>query len=795
MPPKFYKRNYKSKGTSKINSLNLNTAKYLFIVESPSKCPKIENYLGSDYCCIASIGHIRSVDGLKSIDTKKSFIPTFNIISEKRGHIDEMRKIISKFSKNNIYIATDDDREGEAIGWHICMLFDLPIETTKRVIFHEVTKTAIIECLNNPTVINMDLVYAQHARQVLDIIVGYKISPILWKYLFNNKENSLSAGRCQTPALRLIYENHKDKKDELETKYKITGNFLSQQINFNLSNEIIDKEKVLEFLELSCNFKHMLSIDKPKLSTKTPPKPFHTSRLLQTASNVLNMSPKETMSLCQKLYQNGYITYMRTESSQYSKVFLDQAKDFLIKHYNNNKYIGDLNKIENKDNNNPHEAVRVTKLETRTLGNCDEPRMNTLYKLIWKNTIESCMSDASYNVSRIQITAPMEYKYTNSIEIPVFLGWKQIEEKSSLIDIQTSKSTELMSLKTIEKLNSPVEYNEITSELSVKNKHSHYTEANLIQTLETLEIGRPSTFATIVETIQERGYVTKKDIPGKLINCEEYTLKGNEITIEEKEKEFGKEKQKLVIEAVGIVTIEFLLKHYDELFNYEYTKNMENELDEISSGKTTNWSDICSSCYDEIKKLTKSIVNIEKQSYYIKDGYEYIFEKYGPAIKHTKEDGTIEYTPAKKDMNIDLDKLKNQEYSLDELIAINEKSIGEHEGHQIYIKDGKYGLYVDYNDKKISLKSLKKKIEAITLKDVLPIIQNELSNTKSVLRELNEYMNVRKGQYGAYVYYKKPGDKKPRFLNIKKCPHGYLNCSVDTLVDWLVETYKIEIPK
>ena len=329
MPPKQYKKNYKTKPTNTLLSQNT-SAKYLIIVESPSKCAKIEHFLGEDYCCIASKGHIRSIDGLKAIDTKNGFVPTFSIIDEKKEHIESMRKMIANFSKPNIILASDDDREGEAIAWHICQLFDLPIETTQRIIFHEVTKNAIIDAVKSPTLLNMNLVHAQHARQVLDIIVGYKISPFLWKYLYNNKSNSLSAGRCQTPTLRLVYDNEKEsemkikngKENGLEIRHKIKGVFFSKAIEFILEYEFENDADVLDFLEKSKNHKHLLKIGDETSSTKSPPKPLHTSRLLQLASNSLHISPKETMSLCQKLYKNCFITYIRTESSHYYSVFL-----------------------------------------------------------------------------------------------------------------------------------------------------------------------------------------------------------------------------------------------------------------------------------------------------------------------------------------------------------------------------------------------------------------------------------------------------------------------------------------
>ena len=220
MPPKIFKKYSKKSSASTIMSGNVSTAKYLIIVESPSKCAKIETYLGDNYCCIASRGHLRTIDGLKSIDTKGDFAPTFSIIPEKKDHIDAMRGIISGFSKQHILLATDDDREGEAIAWHICELFQLSVEDTPRITFHEVTKPALIDAVKRPTKINMPLVKAQQARQVLDVIVGYKISPFLWKYLYHNKSNSLSAGRCQTPALRLVYDNEMNKRENGELEYK-----------------------------------------------------------------------------------------------------------------------------------------------------------------------------------------------------------------------------------------------------------------------------------------------------------------------------------------------------------------------------------------------------------------------------------------------------------------------------------------------------------------------------------------------------------------------------------------------
>ena len=367
---------------------------------------------------------------------------------------------------------------------------------------------------------------------------------------------------------------------------------------------------------------------------------------------------------------------------------------------------------------------------------------------------------------------------------------EKIDEKGEPAENENVLTSLRMYLLNLESTNTPATYNTITSELHVTNKHQHYTEASLINTLETLGIGRPSTFATIVDTIQERGYVVRTDIDGVAKTCEEYQLSGQTINTTKVEKVFGAEKQKLVIQPVGVLTIEFLLQYYQDMFSYEYTKNMEYELDKVSCGEHTDWAAICRDCVAEIKRQSMPVRQITKQSYVIQDGYEFIFEKYGPSIKHTLEDGTVEYITARKD--VDLEKLKANEYTLDELIETTERNIGKLENQDVYVKTGRYGLYVEYGDKRISIKSPDLTFDNIKIDDVEKLL--ETPKEKSVLRELNSHMDIRRGQYGAYVYYKRPDMKKPQFLNIKKCPHGFLNCSVETLVEWLCTTYNLPPP-
>ena len=792
-----YKKYKKSTVSKNPSQPNVNaSAKYLIIVESPSKCKKIEEYLGMEYMCIASNGHIRAAGGLKSIDTKKTFEPTFTIIEEKKEHVEKMRNIIAGFSKENIILATDDDREGEAIAWHICQVFDLSVQMTRRILFHEITKTAIIHAVQNPLYININLVHAQHARQVLDIIVGYKISPFLWKYLYNNKSNSLSAGRCQTPALRLVYDNEKEKENGngMETKYKTNGSFFSKNLIFELNREFDKSGEVLDFLEKTRIFHHKITIGLPKESIRSAPKPFNTSRLLQTASNVLHISPKETMSICQKLYQNGLITYMRTESSQYSKTFLDIAKKYILNEWTDEKYLGNVDALEIKDATNPHEAIRITNLETKHILNTekDDKRMSAVYRMIWKNTVESCMADAKYNNIKVQISAPLEYHYIHTLEIPIFIGWHKVDEKQeNLVSLQNSPSAMHMYIQSIAKSPNPAPYNFIESMVVVRNKHQHYTEATLIQRLENLGIGRPSTFATIVETIQERGYVLRTDLEGKKTKCVEYKLEDNSIKESTADKIFGNEKNKLVIQPIGVITIEFLLQNFQSMFSYGYTKQMEEQLDLVSYGEQPDWSTICKNCYSQIKDLSKQMDSVVKQIFNIEAGYDFMFEKYGPSIKHTMEDGTIEYLSVKKDMNVDLCKLKMGEYTLDDLIENTNRCLGEYQGEQIFIKRGRYGVYVEWNDRKESMKSINKPMDEITLKEVeeyLTELETKKTKEPAILRQLNAEMSIRKGKFGPYVFYKRLDMKKPQFLNIKPFKDSFFSCDADTLIKWLHET-------
>ena len=796
--------------------------KTVVIVESPAKCKKIESFLGPGFKCIASFGHLRGFgNGLKSIDVDNNFRPSYQVLDGKDRYMKPLRQAIT--NSDEVILATDDDREGEAIAWHICDEFDLPVSTTKRIIFHEITKKAIQDAVKTPTVVNMDMVHAQQARQILDLIVGYKLSPILWKNISRNSKEGLSAGRCQTPALRLVYDNYNDIKSSPGKKvYNTIGYFTKHNLPFQLNNNFDNEESMGEFLEESVEHKHKFSLQPVRNTKKKPPTPFTTSALQQTSSNELHISPKETMKLAQTLYEGGFITYMRTDSKTYSEDFVKTVKkrvtekwgeeyifeniDSLTLRVNDNKEEetgkddsdGDGKKGTKKgkksttkgkkgtkkpDNNaqEAHEAIRPTNILLENVPEEMQPRERKLYHLIWKHTLESCMATATYKAVTAKITAAgdetNEYRY--STEQVVFPGWKVVggyEKENPIFSY----------LKTLKK-NSVLEYKKITSKVSLKDLKMHYTEAKLVQLLENKGIGRPSTFSSLIDKIQDRGYVKKQNVKGQKIMCVDFELEGNELNEIENEREFGNEKNKLVIQPLGIMVIEFLVKNFDELFVYEYTKKMEDSLDLIAKQQMI-WHNLCQQCLDIIVKLSKDVIG-DRQVIKIDDYHTYMIGKYGPVIKYEVGE-KVSFKKVKKD--IDLERLKNGEYKLEEIIETGDfkgRLLGRYSDEELYLKKGKFGLFVTWGDNKKSLNFLKKEESEIELDDILPILKQP--KNPNILRELNENISIRNGKYGAYIFFKTPAMKKPRFLKLKGFEDDYGSCANGTLLTWIKETYKV----
>lgn len=765
----------------------------LVIVESPAKCEKIESYLGSEYKCVASFGHLQELKSLKDIDISNNCKPRFTPIQSKSKQIDFIRSKI--INAKEVILATDDDREGEAISWHICNLFNLPITTTKRIIFHEITKPAILHSINNPTILNMNIVNSQFGRQILDILVGYKITPVLWEKISRTKK--LSAGRCQTIALRLVYDRQTEINNSKGVKsYNTTGYFSDKNIPFTLNHNFEDEKQLIAFLEDSKTHTHSLLIEKPKDSIRHPPLPFNTSSLQQAASNELHCSPKVTMLLCQKLYESGYITYMRTETKKYSNDFIKSATEFITNSHGINYVNSSIASIKLEDPSNntsaqPHEAIRPTNISLMPASIDITKQEKQMYNLIWKNTIESCMSNALFKTLLVKINAPQNYEYTYCCESIVFLGWKIIaynNNKNSAID-----ATKTMAYEYLPKIiNKILPYKKIVSKLTLKAIKSHYGEACLINLLEEKGIGRPSTFSSLIEKIQNRGYVKLENITGQLITCQDYYLETNTISVVKEERQFGNEKNKLVIQNTGILVIELLLKLYPTIFDYEYTKTMESNLDIIAHGNKNYW-EICLDCLREINTLNnlntpkQAKSSIKSEDIIIDNNHVYMIGKYGPVIKCLTSDPPT-FLSVKH--NIDLTKLKNQEYKLEDIIEKNivlNKILGQYNGADVILKKGKFGLYACWDKNKKSLNNINIEESNIVLEDVIKIIENNKSSNENILREISKEISIRKGKgsYGDYIFYKTSKMSKPKFIKLNKFKEDYLTCPSTDIINFI----------
>ena len=496
---------------------------------------------------------------------------------------------------------------------------------------------------------------------------------------------------------------------------------------------------------------------------------------------------------------------MRTDSKIYSNDFIKLANNYITKTYgiqyiNNDTLVGENgeNKKSNKkkeivaDNyrQEAHEAIRPTNISLKELPETFDSKEKRMYKLIWTNTLESCMSASSYYSVTASISAPENVYYSFSTELIDFPGWKIVENKFS------RENKDYQYLQTIKK-NTPIPYKKIYSKVSIKGSKTHYTEAKLVQLLEEKGIGRPSTFSSLIDKIQERGYVKKEDVKGKEMICSDFELEDGEISEIEIKREFGNEKGKLIIQPLGIIVIEFLYKYFKELFNYEYTNIMETSLDKISKGELI-WFEVCASCNKELDELIESIKNETKYEYQIDDTNTYMIGKYGPVIKcveETEDGKEISFKSVKKD--IDLSKITNGEYKLDDIVDNNKKEnsqhiLGKYQGEDIILRKGKFGLYASWGKNSKTLKELgNRPIDNITLNEVIEILENGCG----IIREISSNVSIRKGAKGDYIFYKNSKMKKPTFHDIKsfiiETKEDYKICDKTILKSWISEKYKI----
>lgn len=554
--------------------MSAKSIKNLVIVESPAKAKKIGGYLGKDYVVMASVGHIRSIakkapKGQKTIDTDHNFETIYEIDSDKKNVVKELKQAVK--NAETVWLASDEDREGEAIAWHLCQVLGLDPAKTNRITYHEITKPAIQEAIQHPRHIDMDLVHAQQARQILDRLVGFELSPVVWRKVPGGK----SAGRVQSPAVRLLVEREREIANfKPAITFKTTGEFTkdSNRIKANLDKDFASEEEATGFLDSLANSQYTVASVNKTTGTRKPQPPFTTSTMQQDANAKLGFSTSATMTIAQKLYQSGYITYMRTDSVNLSSQALAQASDYIKSTYGEQYHQFRTFKTKTAGAQEAHEAIRPTDLTREDVPG--DARTKKLYGLIRNRTLATQMTDAKIDRTTVTIDiSNREEKFIAKGEVIAFDGFLRV--------YGTSKDELLPDLTSGDRL----ELQQATSRQSFSHPPARYTEGSLVKKLEELEIGRPSTYATILSNIQTRGYAVKGDSDGVErevveLSTDGHTVKRNVVT-----EKTGSTKGKLVPTDAGMVVADFLTDHFNDIVDYDFTAKVEKELDEIAENK------------------------------------------------------------------------------------------------------------------------------------------------------------------------------------------------------------------
>jgi DNA topoisomerase-1 len=749
----------------------------LVIVESPGKIKKIQSFLGENYRVCASYGHIRDLaSGNSGIDKTNGFIPKYIVSSDKKDVVSGLKKLAD--NAEIIYLAGDNDREGEAISWHVKEVLKQPESKFKRIVFTEITKKAIEEAIKNPVELDINLVNAQQARRVLDRLVGFDLSPLLWKKVKPN----LSAGRVQSVALRIIVEKEKEIKDFKTTSdFKVVSRFNKDNQEFSglLDTRFEKKEESKKFLE-SCKSSEFIveSVEK-KPGKKTSPAPFTTSTLQQVASSKYGFSLNRIMSAAQSLYEGGHITYMRTDSVILSEDALNsietEIKSKYGKEYSNRKTY----KTKAKGAQEAHEAIRPVDFSKEHAGDSDDCRK--IYNLIWKRTMASQMSDAQ--VERTTITTKVtnaKEKFITKGEVITFDGFLKLYsiEPNQGDEDEEGDSGLLPNLKIGDKLN----FTEIKASQSFKKPPMRYSEANIVKKLEDLGIGRPSTYASIISTIQKREYVEIKDIESVEKTVDSLTLYNNgNLTEESKKESFGGEKKKMVPSEIGIMVTDYLVEHFKDVMDYGFTASVENDFDEIAKGNSI-WNNVISNFYnpfqEKIKEASKEEGKISSKELGVhpennKKIYAK-FGKFGPMIQMG------ENTDEEKPKFVKIDKATGKDFNtitLEEAILLLKwpRELGNYNEKPVTVSKGKFGPYVKYESSFVSIPETYDP-EKITFDECVELLKEKIKeNNNRVIKEFkSKGISVLNGKYGPYINkgknnYKIPEYKEAKELTLKDC--------------------------
>ena len=731
----------------------------LVIVESPAKAKKIEEFLGKDYKVMSSYGHIRDLKKKELSINEKTMEPDYEIPEEKKKLVTELKTNAKKAKK--IWLASDEDREGEAISWHLCEVLGLDEEKTNRIVFHEITKQAILDAIKNPRHLDMNLVNAQQARRVLDRLVGFKLSPILWRKV----KPALSAGRVQSVAVRLIVEREREiQKFQSVPYYRVTAIFAlisdsgnATEVKAELDQRFNTHEEVEAFLEKCKDAKFMVESVTKKPLKRSPAPPFTTSTLQQEAARKLGFTVVQTMMIAQKLYESGRITYMRTDSVNLSTLCSNASKDEIIREYGKEYSQTRAYHTSSKGAQEAHEAIRPTYMNEPTIeGTVQEKR---LYELIWKRTIASQMADAQLEKTTISINiGNTSEKFVATGEVVSFDGFLKVYLESTDDEEHAEDASHILpALKEGDEL----QRREILATEKYSLAPARYTEASLVKKLEDLGIGRPSTYAPTISTIQQRQYVVKGDKTGEERTFTIDSLKGIKITQKLKKEMAGSEKGKLLPTDIGIVVNDFLMENFPNIMNYNFTADVEKKFDDIAEGKTewTNWmKDFDKGFEPEVKEVLearnqhkageRNLGNDPKtgKPVFVKIG------RFGPVVQigSAEDKDKPQFAQLPSDKSIET-------ITLEEALELFKlpRELGEYEGITVTVGSGRYGPYILHNRKYVSIPKEDDPL-TITLDRAIELIKEKReAEEKRHLKVFDEddKMEILNGKYGPYIAY------------------------------------------
>ena len=732
------------------------------IVESPGKIGKLQKFLGKDYIVKSSIGHIRDLQDKKlSVDIEHGFTPEYVIPADKKKVVAELKKLVGEVK--TVWLASDEDREGEAISWHLYEVLGLKDKDTKRIVFHEITEEAILNAVKNPREINMDLVDAQQARRVLDRLVGFEVSPILWRKI----QPKLSAGRVQSVALRLVVDREREiMAFNREAYYKTDAVFTPEggnvKVNATLGTRFKTVEEARKFLEDCAGAEFRVgSIDK-KAATRCPAAPFTTSTMQQEAARKLHFPVNTTMRVAQSLYEKGLITYMRTDSTNLSKLALGASRDYIVKNFGENYSKTRQYRTTSKGAQEAHEAIRPTYIGNTSIEGT--PQEQKLYNLIWKRTIASQMADASLLNTNIRIVNDRrEEKFAVQATQIVFDGFLKVYMES-YDDQQDEQEVILPALNVGDRM--------IPQSFSSSGKFTtpppRYSEASLVKKLEELGIGRPATYGTIISTLTTgRGYIVKGDKEGEKIPVTCLSMKNGIITESMKAEPVGAEKGKLLPQEIGMIVTDYLVKNFGNIMDYDFTANVENDFDKVAKGQL-RWNKLIAEFYAPFHKKVEDVLESREYGSRVSrelgkdpsDGQPIVakFGQYGPYIQKGEGENRqfAHLAPGQLIESITLEEALR--------LFLLPRKVGSYNGIDIIATKGKFGPYLKYGDKNTSLPRGKDPL-TVTLEECISLIDsigNKAAANTPLLEFKESDIQVINGRYGPYIKHDGKNFKIPK---------------------------------